>query len=78
MGASQGKKLNQYHPIPEHEANYFRPNHYKWVIITNRRYDVRRKDIGFESFVDLDEVLNDARNVRMGVIALGAKDRDII
>ena len=64
--------------IPEPESNYFRPNHYKWVIITNRRYDVRRKDNGYDSFVDLDEVLNDAKNVRMGVIALGAKHRDII
>ena len=39
---------------------------------------MRRLDIGYELFVDLDEVLNDARNVRMGVIALGANDRDII
>ena len=34
---------------------HFRPNHFMWVIIKNRHYDVLRSDNpGYEGFADID------------------------
>ena len=47
---------------------HFRPNHYKWVIITNRRYDKLRNSMdGYGKFADIDQVEDDARNFRKGI-----------
>ena len=47
---------------------HFRPNHYKWVIIKNRRYDALRRDHeGYGGFQDIDQVEDDARNFRAGI-----------
>ena len=59
--------------IPE-----FRPTKYIWVIITNSDYSERRKDEGFESFIDLPEVEADRENVKKGIMGLGAKKADIM
>ena len=58
---------------------HFRPNHYKWVIIKNRRYDALRRDHeGYGGFQDIDQVEDDARNVRKGIMGLGARRMDIV
>ncbi len=57
---------------------YFRADHYKWVIICNEKYDVRRKDPGWEGLKDIKEVKDDYQNVRKGIKELGARDCDII
>ena len=33
---------------------HFRPNHYKWVIIKNRSYNVLRDMPGYTGFADID------------------------
>ena len=40
-------------------ANY-RPDHFLWVIIKNRRYDALREMPGYHGFADIDEVESDA------------------
>ena len=56
----------------------FQPDRFIWVIVTNSDYSERRKDQGFEDFIDLPEVNNDAQNVRKGIMGLGARKADII
>ena len=48
------------------------------MIITNSDYSERRKDEGFENFIDLPEVTADRENVKKGIMGLGAKQADII
>ena len=61
------------------QANsYFRPSHYKWVIIKNQHYDVLRETEGYQNFQDIDQVEQDAINVRKGIMGLGARRMDII
>ena len=58
---------------------HYRPNKYKWLIIKNRHYnDLRSSMEGYHGFQDIDQVENDARNVRNGIIGLGARRMDII
>ena len=59
------------------QAN-FRPSHYKWVIIKNRHYDVLRETDGYQGFQDIDQVEQDAINVRNGIMGLGARRLDIV
>ena len=56
----------------------FLPTKYIWIIVTNERYDKRRKEEGFKGYMDLPEVRNDAKTVRKGIKGLGARDKDII
>ena len=55
----------------------FKPHHFKWFIIKNRHYDFLRTFEGYEKFQDIDQVDNDARNVKNGIIGLGARQMDI-
>ena len=55
----------------------FRPQHFRWIIIKNRRYHNLRTYEGCSKFGDLEAVDDDARNVRNGVFGLGAKSLDI-
>ena len=57
---------------------HFIPHKYKWVIVKNRRYDALRRDFeGYEGFQDINQVEDDARNVRAGIMGLGARLMDI-
>ena len=58
--------------------NLFRPHHYKWVIIKNRHYHVLRETDGYHNFQDIDQVEQDAINVRNGIMGLGARRMDIL
>ena len=60
------------------QINAFKPMKSIWVIVTNSNYEDRRKDEGFEDFIDLPEVKKDAQNVRKGILQLGARKTDII
>lgn len=60
------------------EQDYVRPRFYKWIIIKNKSYNLRRKIPGYEGFSDINEVIEDAINVRKGVMGLGARPIDII
>ena len=58
---------------------HFRPNHFKWLIVKNRHYnDLRTEMEGYHGFQDIDQVEADARNVRNGIIGLGARRIDIL
>ena len=35
---------------------HFRPDHFKWVIIKNRHYNVLRDTPGYHGFQDIDQV----------------------
>ena len=71
----------------DQSQQHFRPDHYKWVIVKNRRYNLLRKKprkdtedldtTGYEKIQDIKEVEDDAKNVRKGIIGLGARSEDI-
>ena len=42
-------------------SKFFKPNHFKWVIVVNEKYDKKRKIKGFEGFKDIPEVKNDLK-----------------
>ena len=66
-------------PLPNFKKRrFFIPDHHKWIIITNRFYDQLRKVPNWETNHDLDAVEDDARNVREGILGLGARAIDII
>ena len=56
----------------------FIPDLFKWVIITIKKYDERRKVSGYFGMADLTAVDKDARKVRRGIKGLGALDEEII
>ena len=61
-------------PLPNFKKRrFFIPDHHKWIIITNRFYDQLRKVPNWETNHDLDAVEDDARNVREGILGLGAR-----
>ena len=55
----------------------FKPHHYKWIIIKNKHYEFLQTFSGYENFANIDQVDNDARNVKNGIIGLGARQLDI-
>ena len=57
---------------------YFICTKFKWVIIRNKNYELLKAKEGFEGFANIDEVDQDAINVKRGIKQLGAKDEDII
>ena len=56
----------------------FRPHYFKWVIIKNRHYNKLREEPGYRKFADIEQVEADARNVKTGIMGLGARRMDII
>ena len=58
--------------------SHFKPNCYKWIIIKNRHYDVLRETEGYYGFQDIDQVEEDAVNIRNGIMGLGARRMDIV
>jgi len=60
------------------ESPIFKPDIYKWIIITIKDYRKRRKVAGYFSMYDLPYVKDDAINVRKGIIKLGAHNKDIL
>ena len=60
------------------EQEYFRPHYFKWVIVKNRHYNRMRKEPGYHAFQDIDQVEADARNIKTGIMGLGARRMDII
>ena len=56
----------------------FRPHYFKWVIIKNRHYSRLRDESGYHGFDDIDQVDADARNVKTGIMGLGARRMDIM
>ena len=60
------------------ERPIFKPDHFKWIIITIKNYDKLRSIPCFSRYNDLPPVDFDARVVREGIKRLGALDEDII
>ena len=76
---SRKKRMDEYAmSANSFQIPVFQPDRFIWVIVTNSDYSERRKDQGFEDFIDLPEVNNDAQNVRNGIMGLGARKADII
>ena len=48
------------------------------VIVCNKNYDERRKQKGFESFIDLPAVDDDMIEAKKGMLNLGVKEADLI
>ena len=52
---------------------------FKWVIVVNEHYGNKRGlDELFKGFADIPEVNSDCINVKNGLMALGAREADII
>ena len=60
------------------ENPIFKPDIYRWIIITTKDYRKLRDVRGFLGMYDLPYVDNDAINVREGIKRLGALDEDIL
>ena len=70
-------------PVPSNKerkflTKFFKPDHFFWFIITNQKYNVLRAVPGCEGHADLDAVKEDAKNVTVGILGLGARKRDIV
>ena len=55
-----------------------KPDKCYWVIVKNRRYDELRAWPGFEGFQDINQVEDDAKNVKAGFRELGANVTEIL
>ena len=59
-------------------SKYFEPAMFKWIIVANEHYEQLRKQEGFGGYQDIAEVQSDKDNIRNGLVALGARETDII
>lgn len=59
-------------------SKYFEAAMFKWIIVANEHYGELRKQANFGGYQDIEEVQADKENIRNGLIALGARETDII